>query len=89
MHEICKKKLQRKVKETVISVVPEVVSPVEWGTLFQPFHRPPSHSLIRPVPSSGAFVRCLCGLFVLSAGAVFVTSAVPSFLTTAVARQMS
>jgi hypothetical protein len=60
------KKLQPKGKETVISVVPEVVSPVERGALFPPFHRPPSHSLTRPVSSSNTCVSysfCLLAQF--------------------------
>jgi hypothetical protein len=60
------KKLQRKAKETVISVVPEVVSPVERGALFPPCRPPPSHSLTRPVPLSDvclAFSFCLLAQF--------------------------
>jgi uncharacterized coiled-coil DUF342 family protein len=60
------KKLKITAKETVISVVPEVVSPVERGVMFSSFHRLPSHSLTRQVPSSDACVAfsfCLLAQF--------------------------
>jgi hypothetical protein len=60
------KKLKNPAKGTVISVVPEVVSPIEQGVLFPYFHRPPSHSLTSPVPSSDACVAfsfCLLAQF--------------------------
>jgi hypothetical protein len=60
------KKLKRKVKETVRSIVPEVIAPVECGYCSR-------LSAIAFCDPSGAFVRCLYGLFVLSAGAVVVT----------------
>jgi hypothetical protein len=60
------KKLQLNGKETVIFVVPEVVSPVERGALFHHFRRSPSHSVTRLVPLSNACVAysfCLMAQF--------------------------